>query len=222
MTWRTSDGSPWWLRSSTYSQPDGDYTANCYMDLWKTPFSETNIMFNDVKCTAHSDAYYCQPVKKKAAPPPLAPPPPPMGDDQEGVPPPPPMGGNEPLPCLCVPCGSKKGRKMSDSSCGPRSDKCGPSAGVKKDGCYSAAPPKVPPFLKMRPDQTCDCKMAVTAKPKEDGEDGEDGEAKPDEKKVNMMVAGADVDNDGDDEGMLQLSLADLASLELHKGHNSL
>jgi len=66
MTWRTADGSPWWLRSSLYSEPNGDYSANCYMDLWKTAFSETNIMFNDWKCKYHSDSYYCQPVKKKS------------------------------------------------------------------------------------------------------------------------------------------------------------
>ena len=26
-TWRTSDRSPWWLRSTSYSQPDGNYKA---------------------------------------------------------------------------------------------------------------------------------------------------------------------------------------------------
>merc|ERR1719158_1004876 len=32
-TWRTSDGSSWWLRSSKYREPNGDYHANCYLDL---------------------------------------------------------------------------------------------------------------------------------------------------------------------------------------------
>jgi len=64
-TWRTADSSAWWLRNSKYSEPNGDYKANCYMDLWKTPFSESNIMFNDGNCNYHSDAYYCQPVKKQ-------------------------------------------------------------------------------------------------------------------------------------------------------------
>jgi len=64
-TWRTADSSAWWLRNSQYSEPSGDYKANCYMDLWKTPFSETSIMFNDGNCNYHSDAYYCQPVKKR-------------------------------------------------------------------------------------------------------------------------------------------------------------
>jgi len=62
MTWRTSDGSPWWLRSTTYAEPSGDYDANCYMDLWHTPVNEQGIMFNDEKCKYHSNAYYCQPV----------------------------------------------------------------------------------------------------------------------------------------------------------------
>jgi hypothetical protein len=66
MTWRTADGSPWWLRSSLYTEPSGDYHANCYMDLYKTPFSETSIMFNDHNCEYHADSYYCQPVKKHA------------------------------------------------------------------------------------------------------------------------------------------------------------
>jgi hypothetical protein len=69
-TWRTSDGSPWWLRSTSYSQPSGDYQANCYMHLWNSPHnSENNIQFNDAhrhKCAYHSRSYFCQPkaVKK--------------------------------------------------------------------------------------------------------------------------------------------------------------
>merc|ERR1719456_1613614 len=34
-TWTTSDGSAWWLRSTRYTEPNGDYTANCFMDLWR-------------------------------------------------------------------------------------------------------------------------------------------------------------------------------------------
>jgi hypothetical protein len=67
-TWRTADGSPWWLRSSRYTEPNGDYYANCYMDLWKTPANENSIMFNDHKCKYSSNAYYCQPVRRKKAP----------------------------------------------------------------------------------------------------------------------------------------------------------
>lgn len=64
-TWRTSDGSPWWLRSTKYSEPNGDYTANCYMDLWHTPVNEDSVTFNDGKCNYYSSSYYCQPVKSR-------------------------------------------------------------------------------------------------------------------------------------------------------------
>jgi len=59
-SWVTSDGSAWWLRSTTYSEPNGDYTANCYLDLWHTPRHEDSITFNDKSCSYHSNAYFCQ------------------------------------------------------------------------------------------------------------------------------------------------------------------
>merc|ERR1719453_2666554 len=77
-TWRTSDGSPWWLRSTRYSQPSGDYRANCFMDLWRVPTSENTVQFNDHNCAYRSRSYYCQPkmkkkvLKKKAPSPPPA------------------------------------------------------------------------------------------------------------------------------------------------------
>merc|ERR1719174_1802639 len=39
-TWVTSDASAWWLRDASYTQPNGDYEANCYMDLWHQPANE--------------------------------------------------------------------------------------------------------------------------------------------------------------------------------------
>jgi len=68
-TWRTADGSAWWLRSTTYSEPNGDYKANCYLDLWHTPPNENSVTWNDGNCNYHSNSYYCQTAKKKAAPP---------------------------------------------------------------------------------------------------------------------------------------------------------
>jgi len=62
-TWRTSDGSPWWLRSTKYSEPNGDYKANCYLDLWKRPENEDSVTFNDHNCGYHANSYYCQPAK---------------------------------------------------------------------------------------------------------------------------------------------------------------
>merc|ERR1719487_374554 len=62
-TWKTSDGSPWWLRSSRYNEPNGDYSANCFLDLWGgRPRSENYIAFNDGNCNYHSKSYYCQPI----------------------------------------------------------------------------------------------------------------------------------------------------------------
>jgi hypothetical protein len=62
-TWTTSDGSPWWLRSTRYSEPNGDYSANCFLDLWHgKPRNENEVIFNDHKCNYHSKSYYCQPV----------------------------------------------------------------------------------------------------------------------------------------------------------------
>jgi len=66
-TWRTSDGSPWWLRSTRYSEPNGDYKGNCYLDLWRTPQNSDSITWNDGNCNYHSNAYYCQPQNKKRA-----------------------------------------------------------------------------------------------------------------------------------------------------------
>jgi hypothetical protein len=59
--WKTSDGSPWWLRSTTYSEPSGDYHADCFLDLWMDPTDENNVAFKDSSCDAHSKSYYCQP-----------------------------------------------------------------------------------------------------------------------------------------------------------------
>jgi hypothetical protein len=69
-TWQTSDGSPWWLRSTTYGEPNGDYNANCYLNLgMKNPEVDTNkITFNDHNCNYHSKSYYCQKVDVNLAP----------------------------------------------------------------------------------------------------------------------------------------------------------
>jgi len=68
-TWKTSDGSPWWLRSSRLSEPNGDYHANCYLDLWHgKPRNENYVSFNDGNCNYHSKSYYCQPVNLRLKP----------------------------------------------------------------------------------------------------------------------------------------------------------
>jgi len=62
-TWTTVDGAPWWLRNSRFSEPNGDYKANCYLDLWHgKPRNENVVSFNDGNCNYHSKSYYCQPL----------------------------------------------------------------------------------------------------------------------------------------------------------------
>merc|ERR1719327_1920412 len=73
-TWRTADGSPWWLRSSRYNEPNGDYRANCYLDLWQSPSNENSVTFNDWNCRYYAKSYYCQTAKVKK-PPTTTPPP---------------------------------------------------------------------------------------------------------------------------------------------------
>merc|ERR1719482_1815966 len=59
-TWVTQDGSPWWLRSSRYNEPNGDYHANCYLDLWHNPANANSVTWNDGSCSYHAKSYYCQ------------------------------------------------------------------------------------------------------------------------------------------------------------------
>jgi len=63
-TWRTADGAAWWLRSSRYSEPNGDYNSNCYLDLWRTPANENSVTWNDGRCNYHANSYYCQKARK--------------------------------------------------------------------------------------------------------------------------------------------------------------
>merc|ERR1719197_2107930 len=68
-TWTTSDGSPWWLRSRSYNEPNGDYSANCFLDLWHgKPRNENYVSFNDGNCNYHSKSYYCQPISVSLRP----------------------------------------------------------------------------------------------------------------------------------------------------------
>lgn len=58
--WTTSDGSPWWLRSSQYSEPNGDYFGDCYLAVHDVSDSQ-NIKFNDWRCNYFARNYFCQP-----------------------------------------------------------------------------------------------------------------------------------------------------------------
>lgn len=63
-SWRTTDGAKWFLRSTRYSEPNGDYHANCYLHVYKT--TPNDVKFNDLNCSYHSNSYLCQPVKGRA------------------------------------------------------------------------------------------------------------------------------------------------------------
>merc|ERR1712176_713926 len=62
-SWKTSDGSAWWLRDSRYNEPNGDYHANCYLHIYDV--NPNNVRFNDGSCAYYSTEYLCQKVKKK-------------------------------------------------------------------------------------------------------------------------------------------------------------
>jgi len=59
-TWHTADGSAWWLRDTAHTQPNGDYSANCYMNLFGPPLNADSMTFDDGNCHFHSRSYYCQ------------------------------------------------------------------------------------------------------------------------------------------------------------------
>merc|ERR1719482_1740896 len=66
--WRTKDGSPWWLRSTNYEAPGGDYHSNCYLDLWEGRATENSVTFKHSNCRYHSKSYYCQPLTLEEKP----------------------------------------------------------------------------------------------------------------------------------------------------------
>jgi len=66
-SWRTSDGSPWFLKSGVFNEPNGDYTANCYLHLWE--FGSNQPHLNDANCAYHSRHYLCQACAEGYQPP---------------------------------------------------------------------------------------------------------------------------------------------------------
>merc|ERR1711871_30140 len=58
--WHTADGCAWWLRDTPYTEPNGDYTAYCYLALSGT--ESDDVQFNDNNCAYYSDSYLCQQV----------------------------------------------------------------------------------------------------------------------------------------------------------------
>ncbi len=61
--WKVGDGGRWWLRDSTYSEPNGDYDANCWLSMYN--YDANNIQFNDGSCSYSTSKYLCSTNDKK-------------------------------------------------------------------------------------------------------------------------------------------------------------
>jgi len=64
-SWRTKDGSAWWLRDARYNEPNGDYHANCYLHIYDV--NPNNVRFNDGNCGYYSTEYLCQKAMKTSS-----------------------------------------------------------------------------------------------------------------------------------------------------------
>ena len=49
---------PWFMRSTAYSEPNGDYTESCWLDIYSWE-DGVGWEFNDESCNACSDTYLC-------------------------------------------------------------------------------------------------------------------------------------------------------------------
>ena len=56
--WRAHDGKDWWLRDSTYSEPNGDYSGcrHLHNHGWSKSYG---FVFNDGGCCHSGDRYVC-------------------------------------------------------------------------------------------------------------------------------------------------------------------
>lgn len=61
--WKVPDGGRWWLRDSTYGEPNGDYTANCWLSMYS--WNANDIQFNDGGCGYATTKYVCSTNDKK-------------------------------------------------------------------------------------------------------------------------------------------------------------
>lgn len=50
--WRVPDGGPWWLRDSTYSEPNGDYRSKNYLGT-RNASDVGNLTYNDIRGTGY-------------------------------------------------------------------------------------------------------------------------------------------------------------------------
>lgn len=55
--WRTGDGGRWWLRNTTFSEPNGDYTARAYLGLVAGGYSMVGYSGGDISFNDGTAAY---------------------------------------------------------------------------------------------------------------------------------------------------------------------
>ena len=59
LAWRVKDGGRWWLRDTTYGEPNGDYTLNAFLgggmnESWNLQ----DLNFNDLNAGYATGNYY--------------------------------------------------------------------------------------------------------------------------------------------------------------------
>ena len=65
-SWRTSDGSAWWLRDTKWDQQKGEnYEANCYIRVANV--NPKAMEFKGRKCKDYVSDYFCQPTRVTAS-----------------------------------------------------------------------------------------------------------------------------------------------------------
>lgn len=75
-SWQTFDDGPWWLRDTPFSEPNGDYTADCWMVMYG--FQVDQLQFNDGNCDVSTSKYVC--IQGSVPPPTTTTTPRPAGD----------------------------------------------------------------------------------------------------------------------------------------------
>ena len=57
--WVSIDAGAWWARDTAYSEPNGDYTAGCWLNIYGVD-GNGDLQFNDYNCNnATGDSYVC-------------------------------------------------------------------------------------------------------------------------------------------------------------------
>ena len=57
--WTVVGGGKWWLRDTTYGEPNGDYTANCWLNASWSGSTVATLGFNDGNCSFSTTKYIC-------------------------------------------------------------------------------------------------------------------------------------------------------------------